>query len=57
LPAAQLGREKIKEGFAGRADTPGIANMFVKVRRALFKYAIKEGYRTGSAARQTRSWR
>jgi len=33
LPVAQLERDKIKERFAARADTPGMANMFIKVLR------------------------
>lgn len=57
LPVAQLRREEIKKGFEARADTRGMANMFVKVLRTLFKYAIKEGYRTDNPANNITLWK
>ena len=53
----EMGLIGAKKGFTARAGTPGMANMFVKVLRTLFKYAIKEGYRTDNPAVNFTLWK
>ena len=49
-PVAQLGREQIKKELRGARGCPRHGHQFIKVLRTLFKYAIKEGYRTDNPA-------
>ncbi len=49
-PVALLERRHIKQWRNARAETPGTANMIVKVVRLLLSYAVENGYRTDNPA-------
>jgi integrase len=49
-PVALLERKHIKQWRDARAETPGTANMIVKVVRLLLSYAVDNGYRTDNPA-------
>ena len=51
-PVALLERKHIKEWRNARSETPGMANMVVKVVRALLSYAIDNDYRHDNPAQR-----
>jgi integrase len=49
-PVALLERRHIKQWFDARGETPGTANMIVKVVRLVMSYAVENGYRKDNPA-------
>jgi len=49
-PIALIERKHIKQWREEKADTPGMANMLVKVVRVLLAYAVDSGYRKDNPA-------
>jgi len=51
-PVSQLERKHIKQWRDARGETPGMANMLVKVARLLLSYAVDNDYRTDNPAQR-----
>jgi integrase len=51
-PVALLERRHVRGWCAARSETPGMANMVVKVVRLLLSYAVENGYRTDNPAQR-----
>jgi integrase len=49
-PVSLLERQHVKKWRDARSDTPGMANMVVKVARVLLSYAVENGYRRDNPA-------
>lgn len=51
-PVTLLGRRHIKQWLNARGETPGMANMLVKVVRLVLSYAVENEYRTDNPAQR-----
>jgi integrase len=51
-PVALLERRHVKQGRDARAETPGMANMIVKIVRLVMRYAVDNEYRKDNPAQR-----